>query len=98
MYKGMMLRTFQIIKYKREFVFFSSQMGRTDAINYLQDVKQMLQYMREQYEQKKILEEMRNRAYPKPQISQVSLIFYDIRHITRLFLKCCNPKNEVHLN
>lgn len=56
-------------------------MGRTDAINYLQDVKQMLQYMREQYEQKKILEEMRNRAYPKPQISQVRYILHGISHV-----------------
>lgn len=50
-------------------------MGRTDAINYLQDVKQMLTYMRDQYEQLRKLQEMKNRAYPKPQVSQVDTNF-----------------------
>jgi hypothetical protein len=45
-------------------------MGRTDAINYLQDVKQMLAYMRDQYEKQEKLQELKNRAYPKPQVSQ----------------------------
>lgn len=45
-------------------------MGRTDAINYLQDVKQILTYMRDQYEQRKKIEEFRNRAFPKPQVTQ----------------------------
>lgn len=45
-------------------------MGRTDAINYLQDVKQMLAYMKEQYEQQRKLQMMKNRTYPKPQVSQ----------------------------
>ncbi|GBM12208.1 hypothetical protein AVEN_21015-1 [Araneus ventricosus] len=45
-------------------------MGRTDAINYLQDVKQILMYLRDQYEHQTKLEEFKNKAYPKLQMYQ----------------------------
>ncbi|KAF8790044.1 uncharacterized protein LOC129961004 [Argiope bruennichi] len=45
-------------------------MGRTDAINYLQDVKQILMYLRDQYEHQKKLEQSKNKAYPKLQMYQ----------------------------
>ncbi|GIY24086.1 uncharacterized protein CEXT_295781 [Caerostris extrusa] len=43
-------------------------MGRTDAINYLQDVKQILMYLRDQYEKQK--EEMKSRTSPELQMTQ----------------------------
>ncbi|XP_054708634.1 uncharacterized protein LOC129218407 [Uloborus diversus] len=45
-------------------------MGRTDAINYLQDVKQVLNYLKEQYEQQKKIQEFKNQMYSKQQIPQ----------------------------
>ncbi|GFY39993.1 uncharacterized protein TNIN_98891 [Trichonephila inaurata madagascariensis] len=45
-------------------------MGRTDAINYLQDVKQILMYLRDQYEHQQKLEEFKSPAFSKQQMSQ----------------------------
>lgn len=47
------------------------QMGRTDAINYLQDVKQNLAYLESEFEHQKKLEELKSRLYAKPELSQV---------------------------
>ncbi|GFY08328.1 uncharacterized protein TNCV_1357341 [Trichonephila clavipes] len=48
-------------------------MGRTDAINYLQDVKQILMYLRDQYEHHQKLEEFKSPAFSKQQMSQENL-------------------------
>lgn len=45
-------------------------MGRTDAINYLQDVKQALRYMKENYDQMKRIQEIKNKLYSKPGSNQ----------------------------